>query len=102
MEQSMWSDYCQKNGFQATAVAFLQEYFAALGVRGELPKEAVSVREAEKMADVTLDLGKVDGERRVIVDDEEIARARLCLVAALAITIKRALSLLGVSAPEHM
>lgn len=46
--------------------------------------------------------GKIDSEKRVIVDEEEIARARLCLVEALMVTIKNALSLLGVSAPEKM
>ena len=47
-------------------------------------------------------LGKLDGDKRVISDNEQQTRARLSLVDALRITISNALSLLGVSAPDHM
>jgi len=46
--------------------------------------------------------GKLDGEKRVITDQEELTRARLCLVEGLKIAIRNALALLGVSAPERM
>ena len=47
-------------------------------------------------------LGKLDSDKRVISDNEQQTRARLSLVDALRITISNALSLLGVSAPDHM
>ena len=46
--------------------------------------------------------GKLDGEKRVITEHEELTRARLCLVEGVRITINSALSLIGVSAPERM
>jgi len=46
--------------------------------------------------------GKLEGERRVLTSDLTLSRARLSLVIGLKITIKNALSLLGVSAPERM
>jgi len=46
--------------------------------------------------------GKLNGEKRVITDQEELTRARLCLVEGLRITIKNSLTILGVSAPERM
>jgi len=47
-------------------------------------------------------VGKLEGEKRVITEDETLTRARLALVDAVRITIKNGLSLLGVSAPEKM
>ncbi|MBW1678777.1 MAG: arginine--tRNA ligase [Deltaproteobacteria bacterium] len=46
--------------------------------------------------------GKLNGEKRVITDQEELTRARLCLVEGLRITIKNSLTILGVSALERM
>jgi len=47
-------------------------------------------------------VGKIDGSKRVLTEEEHLTRARLALVDALRITIRNALSLLGVSAPEKM
>jgi arginyl-tRNA synthetase len=46
--------------------------------------------------------GKLDGEKRVITDQEDLTRARLSLVGGLRIAIRNALALIGVSAPERM
>jgi len=46
--------------------------------------------------------GKLDDEKRVLTGNEGLSRARLCLVEGLKVTIKNALTLLGVSAPERM
>ena len=39
---------------------------------------------------------------RVISDDEQLSRARLALAQAVGITLARALSLMGIKAPQHM
>jgi arginyl-tRNA synthetase len=46
--------------------------------------------------------GKLDDGKRVITENEGLSKARLCLVEGLKVTIKNALTLLGVSAPERM
>jgi arginyl-tRNA synthetase len=46
--------------------------------------------------------GNADGEFRVVVDDPELTRARLELCRAARHTLKTALDLIGVSAPERM
>jgi len=46
--------------------------------------------------------GKLDDGKRVLTENEGLSRARLCLVEGLKVTIKNALTLLGVSAPERM
>ena len=46
--------------------------------------------------------GNVEGEHRVVVDDPELTRARLELCRAARHTLKTALDLMGVSAPERM
>jgi arginyl-tRNA synthetase len=46
--------------------------------------------------------GNADSEHRVVVDDPELTRARLELCRAARHTLKTALDLIGVSAPERM
>jgi arginyl-tRNA synthetase len=46
--------------------------------------------------------GKLDDGKRVLTENEGLSRSRLCLVEGLKVTIKNALTLLGVSAPERM
>jgi arginyl-tRNA synthetase len=40
--------------------------------------------------------------QRVLVDDAEVTRARLCLVTGVRIVLRNGLTLLGVAAPERM
>ena len=47
-------------------------------------------------------LGNGDASLRVLVEDAEIKKARLALVAAVQATLKQGLSLLGLAAPEQM
>ena len=47
-------------------------------------------------------LGNGDAALRVLVDDAEVRRARLALVAAVQATMKQGLALLGLAAPEQM
>ncbi|HUS28601.1 MAG TPA: arginine--tRNA ligase [Kofleriaceae bacterium] len=47
-------------------------------------------------------LGNGDASLRVLVEDAEVRRARLALVAAVQATMKQGLSLLGLAAPEQM
>jgi arginyl-tRNA synthetase len=47
-------------------------------------------------------LGNGDASLRVIVDDPEVRRARLALVASVQATLATGLSLLGIAAPEQM
>lgn len=47
-------------------------------------------------------LGNTDPSLRVLVDDREVRRARLALVAAVQATLREGLSLLGISAPSQM
>ena len=46
--------------------------------------------------------GNAQSEYRVVVDDPEVTRARLELGRAARHTLKAALDLIGVSAPERM
>jgi len=46
--------------------------------------------------------GNEDGAHRVVVDDPLLTRARLELCRAARHTLKTALDLIGVSAPERM
>ena len=46
--------------------------------------------------------GNAQGEHRVVVDDPRLTRARLELCRAARHTLKTALDLMGVSAPERM
>jgi len=46
--------------------------------------------------------GNADSEHRVVVDDPALTRARLELSRAARQTLKTALDLMGVSAPERM
>jgi arginyl-tRNA synthetase len=47
-------------------------------------------------------LGNGDPSLRVLVDNRDIRRARLALVAAVQATLREGLSLLGIAAPEQM
>lgn len=47
-------------------------------------------------------LGNGDASLRVLVDDAELRRARLSLVAAVQATLREGLSLLGIAAPDQM
>lgn len=47
-------------------------------------------------------LGNADASLRVLVDDREVRRARLALVAAVQATLREGLSLLGIHAPSQM
>ncbi len=47
-------------------------------------------------------LGNGDPALRVLVDDREVRRARLALVAAVQATLREGLSLLGIAAPDQM
>jgi len=47
-------------------------------------------------------LGNGEPALRVLVDDREVRRARLALVAAVRATLREGLSLLGMAAPEQM
>jgi arginyl-tRNA synthetase len=47
-------------------------------------------------------LGNGDPSLRVLVDDREVRRARLALVAAVQATLREGLSLLGMAAPDQM
>ncbi len=47
-------------------------------------------------------LGNGDASLRVLVDDRDVRRARLALVAAVQATLREGLSLLGIAAPEQM
>lgn len=46
--------------------------------------------------------GNSDATQRVLVDDAEVRRARLALVAAVQATLREGLSLLGMAAPDQM
>ncbi|HEY5926046.1 MAG TPA: arginine--tRNA ligase [Kofleriaceae bacterium] len=47
-------------------------------------------------------LGNGDAQLRVLVDDRDVRRARLALVAAVQATLREGLSLLGIAAPDQM
>jgi arginyl-tRNA synthetase len=47
-------------------------------------------------------LGNGDASLRVLVEDRDVRRARLSLVAAVQATLREGLSLLGIAAPEQM
>ena len=47
-------------------------------------------------------LGNGDASLRVLVDDRDVRRARLALVAAVRATLREGLSLLGMAAPDQM
>jgi arginyl-tRNA synthetase len=47
-------------------------------------------------------IGNGDAALRVLVDDRDIRRARLSLVAAVQATLREGLSLLGIAAPDQM
>ncbi|HEY5947029.1 MAG TPA: arginine--tRNA ligase [Kofleriaceae bacterium] len=47
-------------------------------------------------------MGNGDATLRVLVDDREVRRARLALVAAVQATLAEGLSLLGIAAPDQM
>ena len=47
-------------------------------------------------------LGNGDASLRVLVEDREVRRARLALVAAVQATLREGLSLLGIAAPDQM
>jgi arginyl-tRNA synthetase len=47
-------------------------------------------------------LGSSDASLRVLVDDSDLRRARLALVAAAQATLREGLSLLGIAAPDQM
>ncbi len=47
-------------------------------------------------------LGNGDASLRVLVDDREVRRARLALVAAVQAVLREGLSLLGIAAPDQM
>ena len=47
-------------------------------------------------------LGNGDAQLRVLVEDRDVRRARLALVAAVQATLREGLSLLGIAAPDQM
>jgi arginyl-tRNA synthetase len=47
-------------------------------------------------------LGNGDPSLRVLVDDRDVRRARLALVAAVQAILREGLSLLGIAAPDQM
>ena len=77
---------------------------------GEFPAEVASdalLRKPNKLADYILSLVKVfhsyyNSTKVNIPEDGELTNERLGLVTAVKITLKNALYLIGVSAPEHM
>ena len=54
------------------------------------------------LRDLAADLHSFYNAHRVLVEDQALRDARLCLVAATAATLREGLGLLGVSAPERM
>ena len=78
----------------------------------ETVEEAARMREPHRIAHYTGDLadrvhkfydrGNRDGALRVVVDDAALTAARLDLCRAARATLRAALALLGVSAPERM
>ena len=81
-----------------------------LKIISEFPKtvgEIASVRKPNKMTDYIISLVKLfhsyyNSNRVNNPDDEELTNQRLGLVKAVSITLKNALNLVGVSAPEKM
>ena len=81
-----------------------------LKIISEFPKtvgEIASVRKPNKMTDYVISLVKLfhsyyNSNRVNNPDDEELTNQRLGLVKAVSITLKNALNLVGVSAPEKM
>ncbi len=77
---------------------------------GEFPSEVANdalLRKPNKLADYILSLVKVfhsyyNSTKVNIPEDPELTNERLGLVTAVKITLKNALQLIGVSAPEHM
>ena len=77
---------------------------------GEFPSEVANdaaLRKPNKLADYILSLVKVfhsyyNSTKVNIPEDGELTNERLGLVTAVKITLKNALYLIGVSAPEHM
>ena len=77
---------------------------------GEFPAEVANdalLRKPNKLADYILSLVKVfhsyyNSTKVNIPEDGELTNERLGLVTAVKITLKNALQLIGVSAPEHM
>ncbi len=77
---------------------------------GEFPAEVANdalLRKPNKLADYILSLVKVfhsyyNSTKVNIPEDPELTNERLGLVTAVKITLKNALYLIGVSAPEHM
>ena len=77
---------------------------------GEFPSEVANdalLRKPNKLADYILSLVKVfhsyyNSTKVNIPEDGELTNERLGLVTAVKITLKNALQLIGVSAPEHM
>ena len=77
---------------------------------GEFPAEVANdaaLRKPNKLADYILSLVKVfhsyyNSTKVNIPEDGELTNERLGLVTAVKITLKNALYLIGVSAPEHM
>ncbi len=77
---------------------------------GEFPSEVANdalLRKPNKLADYILSLVKVfhsyyNSTKVNIPEDPELTNERLGLVTAVKITLKNALYLIGVSAPEHM
>jgi arginyl-tRNA synthetase len=71
-----------------------------------LVEESVKTLEVNPLTTYSLEIAnlfhKFYEKQLVISDDQELTQARLALVKATQITLKNTLSLLGVSAPEHM
>jgi arginyl-tRNA synthetase len=75
----------------------------------DVVSHAAEVREPQEVARFLLELAGVfnayisDGRRhRVISEDAELTAARLALAAALRMTLRNGLGLLGIEAPERM
>jgi arginyl-tRNA synthetase len=71
-----------------------------------LIEEAVNTLEVNPLTTYALEIAnlfhKFYEKQMVISDNQELTQARLALLKATQITLKNTLSLLGVSAPEHM
>ena len=57
---------------------------------------------ARYAVDVAQSFNKFYNEFPIIVEDEKVKNSRLAVVAAVKFTLKNALALLGIAAPEQM
>jgi len=91
---------------EAESLASTKALVLALANFPEEIKDAALARSPNRIANYLKNLATLFHQfythNRVIVDDLELMKARVSLVLATRITLKNALSLLGISAPEKM